>query len=276
MDQNKFSEITKKYSTSFYWTSFFFPKQTKMDVYALYSFLRYSDELADTIKDKKLFYKFRNEVLNNLDKKTKTHDKYINAFLNLYKKYTFKQAWVVDFFKALDQDLQGKTKIKSFQDLEKYAYGVAGVVGLMMSKIIHAPEKASEYAMKLGTGMQIVNILRDVKEDYQMKRVYLPEDDIKKFSLEHIYPLHEKFNKHKFENLIRYEISKVNQIFSTAEKGLSLIPKQYKKPIFISMRLYQALSKKIQNNPMSVWDKKVKLSKPIFFWIIAKNLIYES
>lgn len=274
MDNKNFAQITKYYSTSFYWASYLFPKSIRDDVYALYAFLRYSDELADTIKDNLLFQSFRNKVLTGIADGKKTQDVFIDSFLSLYAKYFFDKKWVVDFFNTLEMDLKDKINIKTYKDLEEYIYGVADIVGLMMAKIMGLSENSTQYARALGQGMQLVNIIRDIKEDYLMGRVYIPRQDIERFGLGHIYPLHKDFDKAKFEKLIRFELDRAIGILTNAKKGFKFIPKKYRMPIALSAALYLALAKKIYNQPMHIWDQKIKLSKPAFLWIYVRSITY--
>lgn len=274
MDNKNFAQITRYYSTSFYWTSLLFPKEIRDDIYALYAFLRYSDELADTIKDISLFQNFRDKTLSNLESNKKTGDTFIDAYIKLHRKYSFDKKWVTDFFKTLGRDIEDKINIKSYKDLEGYIYGVADIVGLMMAKIMGLSDTSAAYARALGRAMQLINIIRDIKEDYLMNRIYIPDEDIKKFGLGHIYPLHENFDKTKFEKLIRFELDRAINILEHAEQGFKIIPKTCRKPIILSSALYLALAKKIYRNPLKIWDEKIKLSKLKFIGVCLQNIIY--
>ncbi len=274
MDNKNFAQITKYYSTSFYWAALLFPRNIRSDIYALYAFLRYSDELADTIKDMSLFQNFKNKTLSSLDSGKKTGDTFIDAYIKLHQKYSFDQKWVSDFFKTLGEDIEDKINIKTYKDLEKYIYGVADIVGLMMAKIMGLSDSSAAYARALGRAMQLINIIRDIKEDYLMNRIYIPEEDIKKFGLGHIYPLHENFDKTKFEKLIRFELERAIKILQESKQGFKIIPKTYRKPIILSAALYLALAKKIYKNPLKIWDEKIRLTKLRFLIIYLRNMLY--
>ena len=175
--------VLQKEGKSFYWASFFLPKNSKKNAGILYSICRYFDDIADKNSEDKTTYlkKSINEIKNNQNNK-------VNLFL---QKNKINNSLLIDLIEGLILD-QTQIRIQNKEELIKYSYHVAGTVGLMMSKIIGVKhEKAAQSAIDLGIGMQLTNIARDVYEDSKMKRIYLPENWITNVSLKNLYDLRE-------------------------------------------------------------------------------------
>jgi phytoene synthase len=268
MENNIFQQITKKYSTTFYYSTLLFPRDIRNDVFMLYAFLRTADNLVDEKKDKKTFLDFKKSVYLSLDKKN-SNDIIIKSFVSIFRKHNFKKEYLDSFFKAQEFDLKDALKVKTNQELGEYVYGVAGVVGLMMAKIMNLPEKLYEFAVSFGETMQMVNIIRDIKEDFLQKRVYIPQEDIFKFNLKNIDDY--KSNEEGFKNLIRYEINKVKNKLISLSNYIEKIPFQYRRPIRISRDVYFSIANKIYKNPMGVWQKRFYVPKYELLQIFIKD-----
>ncbi len=272
MNKKIFQEITKKNSTTFYYASLFFPPKVRGDVFILYSFLRTADDIVDEKNDKKLFLQFKNEVYQSIDKKNKSKNIIIKAFTEIYEKYRFSKDYLDSFFRALEMDFKKPLVIKNKKELEDYTYGVAGVVGLMMAKITGLSKSFFNVAKEFGQLMQIVNILRDIKEDYEKSRIYLPQEDLKKFSLTSIVDVKNN-QKTNFINLIRFEINQILKRMAKLSKYINKIPQPYRRPIKISQEVYLTLARKIYQNPLRILKERVYLPKYQMLFVILKNII---
>ena len=174
--------VLRKEGKSFYWASFFLPKNSKKNAGILYSICRYFDDIADKNSEDKTSYlkKSINEIRNNQNNK-------VNLFL---QKNKINNSILIDLIEGLILD-QTQIKIQNKEELIKYSYHVAGTVGLMMSKIIGVKhEKAARSAIDLGIAMQLTNIARDVYEDSKMKRIYIPSSWIPNISLKNLDNFH--------------------------------------------------------------------------------------
>lgn len=271
MDNNIFETITKRHSTTFYYASLFFPKSIRQDVFILYAFLRTADDLVDELRSKMELLKFKKEVYKSLDGGYHSKNRIVIAFIDVYRKYAFGKEYLDSFFGALEFDCSNKVKIKNNRMLKKYLYGVAGVVGLMMAKIMGLPKTFFDDAKKFGELMQMVNIIRDIKEDYQINRVYLPFEDMNKFGLGGITDYKNK-NRIKYERFIRFEIKKVIKGLEKIMVALDFIPQPYRRAVKISGDIYILLAKKIYKEPMLVWQERVSASKFELLLIILKNI----
>ena len=160
------SKDLKREGKSFYWASFFLPKNSKRKAGILYSICRYFDDIADKYSEDQTDY-----LKDTIEEIKKNKNNKVNIF---FQKNKINNSIFIDLIEGLILDQQ-EIRIQNKEELIKYSYHVAGTVGLMMSKIIGVKhDKAARSAIDLGIGMQLTNIARDVYEDSKMKRIYLP------------------------------------------------------------------------------------------------------
>ncbi len=273
MVDDVYKRKTKDRSTTFYYASLFFPRERRNDVFKLYAFLRTADDIVDENKDKNLFLSFKKEVYDGIENETfPSKDPFIGGFLEVYRKYRFEREYIDSFFASLEYDFKKPLQIKDQAELQKYVYGVAGVVGLMMAKILGLEPSYYNAARKFGELMQIVNIIRDIKFDYDMYRIYIPKSDIERFGLSDISDYKENKKRKGFEELLRFEIGNVLEGINSLSGDIEKIPKSYRRPIEISRDVYKSIANEIYKSPTLVWRKKIRLDKLRFFLIILKNL----
>ncbi len=250
----------KKHGKSFYWASLFLPKNSKINAGILYSICRYFDDIADKNKEDKTNY-FQDsikEIKNNKSNK-------VNIFL---KKNNISNLILIDLIEGLILD-QRNLRIQNKEELIRYSYHVAGTVGLMMSKIIGAKhQKAARSAIDLGIGMQLTNIARDVYEDSQMKRIYLPADWIPNIKINNLNTLEASSDQEeKISNAIHRLINLSEKFYYNGFAGLKYIPFSTRLGIFIAANVYRGIGIKIK------YKKKVYIRKRIYLNLFEKILI---
>jgi phytoene synthase len=265
--------IFKSGSTTYYYSSIFFPKHIKEDVFTLYAYVRTADNYVDEIpQDKKGFEHFVADTQKALQGK-EISNAIISDFITLVKRKKIDPSWIDAFLNAMQSDLFNHT-YKRFSDLEKYMFGSAEVIGLMMSAILELPQEAYEAARFQGKAMQLINFIRDVQEDLDLGRTYIPEEDLKKFNIKTLQLKEVQSHPKDFENLVHYEIDRYNAIQKAAEAGYHYIPRRYRIPIKTAAYMYNWTAKQIAKNPFIVFEKKVKPSKTLIFAEIIKNMIF--
>ena len=251
----------KKEGKSFYWASFFLPKNFKKNAGTLYSICRYFDDIADKYSEDQTIY-----LKNSIEEiKTNKNNK-VNIFL---QKNEINNLIFIDLIEGLILD-QKKIRIQNKEELIKYSYHVAGTVGLMMSKIIGVKnEKAARSAIDLGIGMQLTNIARDVYEDSKMKRIYLPANWIPDISLENLTDLHNKSSEkdERISNAIHEVIGLSDKFYENGFAGLKYIPLSTRLGIFIAANIYRGIGIKIKSN------KKKYLRERAYLNSLEKSLI---
>lgn len=233
-------KVTKTYSTSFSLATRLLSENIRRDIYNIYGFVRFADEIVDSFHDydkKELFKDFSLDLDKAL--KNKIHlNPILNSFQHTFHKYDIDISLVDAFMKSMKMDLS-KKKYSTVKEFKEYIYGSADVVGLMCLKVFVQGNKKlylslKENAMSLGSAFQKVNFLRDLKADKEdLNRSYFPNTSFKN--------LDEK-NK-------GFIISDIENDFSKGLEGIKNLPIEAKFGVFMAYRYYNQLLKKLKKTP---------------------------
>lgn len=265
-----FTRVFKEGSTTYYYSSLFFPKKIKQDVFKLYAFVRTLDDFVDQVPaDRESFARLYKETVDGLAGKSIEHP-IIKSFIELAGRKHFKHNWIMSFLDTMKLDLT-KSVYTNYAELEDYMYGSAEVIGLMMSRIMDLPPEAYEAAQKQGKAMQFINFIRDIEEDRVLNRTYIPLEDLKRFNVKDIPPQTPE-DIENFVKLIDFELKRYEELQAEAETGYTYIPKRYLIPIKTAAQMYKWTAQKIKNDPMRIFDYKIKPHKYRVFWGLIKNL----
>ena len=271
MPDKTLDRIFRSGSTTYYFSSIFFPKKTKEDVFKLYAFVRTADNFVDGVpQDKEGFCAFKREyerAASGGDSK----DNIIAGFAGLTKEKGFDPSWTAAFLSSMESDLC-KTSYYSIKELENYIYGSAEVIGLMMARIMELPKEADRCARQLGRAMQLINFIRDIKEDLALGRTYLPQDEIKSFGLSSIDLCSASASKRSFENLIAFQLSRYRKWRDEAAAGFKFLPKRYLVPVKTASDMYDWTAEQIRKDPFTVFRKKVKPARTKILFYALKNI----
>lgn len=260
MNNNNAKSIFKAGSKTFFYSSIFFPKPIKSDVFVLYSFVRTVDDFVDTIpQQKNKFYTFRKEYEKALKTKS-SHNPIILDFISLMDRKNIKPRWVTAFLDAMESDLF-ITQCKTISQTQKYMYGSAEVVGLMMAAILDLPEKAYTSAQMLGKAFQYINFIRDISEDLDLGRIYLPQKEYQKLGLETLEFADSKRNSKAFSEFINLQLLRYTEWYNLSRDGFKYIPKRFRVPIQTAADMYDFTAQQIKKNPFLVYEKKIKPNK---------------
>jgi phytoene synthase len=149
---------------------------------------------------------------------------------------------------------------ESFEDLYKYCFHVASAVGFVCLQIFgFKDERAKEYAEQCGIAFQLTNILRDVKEDAAMGRIYLPAEDLEKFHYT-AGDLHNGIVDDRFRKLMRFEADRAKIYYSKARNLLPLVEKASKPALWAMMEIYERLLDRIVQHRFDVFQKSIRLT----------------
>ena len=257
----------KKEGKSFYWASFFLPKHSREKAGKLYSICRYFDNIADKdTEDKTIFLEDTIETIKN-DKE--------NVVNNFLKENNINVLIFIDLIEGLIKDQQN-VKIQNKKELINYSYNVAGTVGLMMSKIIGVVNiKANSAAIDLGIAMQLTNIIRDVHEDAQMNRIYLPIDLIPHINLSMLSGKQklESRQENLIYNAIKILIDMSEEFYLNGFSGLKYIPYRTRLGIFIAANIYRGIGVKIHRRGKKYLKNRIYLSSFEKIIITVKSIL---
>lgn len=264
--------IFKKGSRTYYYSTVFFPKKVKRDVFILYSFLRKADDYVDQIpQDSESFYQFREryyQAKNGIE----TGDIVADSFVQLAERKNFEDEWVDSFLASMAMDIT-KSTYKDIDELYTYLYGSSEVVGLFMARIMDLPKESFTAARHLGRAMQYINFIRDIDEDIELGRTYFPQNDLKQFGLTSLDENQAIANPNGFRGFVRKQLETYKIWQETAEKGFKFIPYRYLIPIKTASDMYNWTARQIEKDPFVVYQRKVKPSAPKIVSNIFSNSI---
>ncbi len=267
--------IFKNASSTYYFSTKFFPKKIRQDVFRLYSFVRTADDYVDSLPaNKKAFNELKNVWLDSIKNKNFDSVHYQRDSLNvrvvknmvyLARKYGFDPKWVDAFLASMQADLDKKS-YANLGAIVRYTYGSAEVIGLMMSKIMGLPDAAMPYAALQGRAMQWINFIRDIQEDNQLGRSYFPQEDLNRFGLKNLAQSTAKSSPTALNDFIQFQLSYYHELQQEAEKGFTYIPKRIRMPLETAVENYNWTARQIAKKPQVIYLKKVR---PLKFRVLT-------
>ena len=268
----KFKEIIKKHGKNYFFASLFLPSKIQKDVFAFYAFVRFFDDIVDEENDLNKFLKYKLEFLEDLKQK-KSKNIIFEKILNIIQKYNIKKDYFLSFLESMESDFS-INRYQKWENLNKYIYGSAEVIGLILTKIFETNnDKAYYYAQKLGYAMQLTNFLRDFGEDYYKRnRIYFPKEELDKFNL-----TEEDFDKKivndKIINFAKHQIFKIKEIYKEANVGIKFIKcVRCKLAVILASNLYCNILNKIQKNNYNILTIRAFNNKIDFIKITIRSI----
>ena len=167
-----------------------------------------------------------------------------------------------------------KDRYANFDEVYDYSYKVASVVGLMTSEVFgYSDESAIPHAIDLGIAMQLTNILRDVGEDLERNRIYLPQDELAAFGLTE-QNIFDKQITPQFVDFMKFQIDRARSYYESADKGISMLNKDSQLPVYLARYNYSRILDKIEENDYNVFDQRAYLNSTEKLFILPK-VLYE-
>jgi phytoene synthase len=160
--------------------------------------------------------------------------------------------------------MRSDTKVhvyKTRKQLEKYMFGSAEVIGLMMARILDLPKESYDSAKLLGKSMQLANFIRDIQVDINLCRQYLPYEDLSLYGISSLTQEDISKKKDAFVKLVRHEISWYKELRIKARSGFHYIPYRYRIPIETASDMYDWTMDEISKDPFIVYSKVLKPSR---------------
>jgi len=257
--------VTETYSTSFSLATKMLAPSIRQDIYNIYGFVRFADEIVDTFHEydkEELLNKFQVDLDAALKDKISLNP-ILNSFQHTYHKFDIPYHLVSSFMKSMRMDLT-KSAYKTNEEYNEYIYGSADVVGLMCLQVfVHGDvtkyEHLKEFAMALGSAFQKVNFLRDLKADFEgLNRAYFPNANLREL---------DEVSKTRI-------IEEINEDFQKGYAGILQLPNEAKFGVYTAYKYYYKLLKKLQNTP-STEIKNTRIRVPNYqkFGLLAKSYV---
>lgn len=271
-------QLHKKHGKSYYFATQLFPAPTRLATYALYGFFRVPDEIVDnsTISDASEVAAVRKQLCDWRDEWQKAYsdgdhsEPILRVTSYIFHRYNIPFSYSEHFLEAMMTDLD-KATYADYTELEKYMYGSAAVVGLMMTYVVGFSEfRALEYAAKLGYAMQLTNFLRDIDEDYTLRRrVYFPQDELAAYNLSTQDIAERRFDE-RFKHFVQFQSERCHQFYFEAENGIALLEPSGRLPVRVASSLYRAILDKIDAQGCNVFAGRARTSLPEKIFLTAQ------
>lgn len=245
--------ITRTHSRSFFLSTQLLPAEKRRAIRALYAFCRTSDDLVDQ-GEQDATGALAAWVDTVHTPQAPADSAVLLAWNDTAARYDVPKALTDELLAGIAMDLT-VSRYATFEELWLYCYRVASVVGLISMHIIGYQEGAASYAIKLGIALQLTNILRDVGEDARRGRVYLPQEDLRRFGLCDEDILAGRRDA-RFRRLMRFEIGCANALYREAWPGIGRLSPDWRLAIAAAAEIYRGILGKIGTNDYNVFTRR--------------------
>lgn len=257
--------VTQSYSTSFSLATKMLSHSIRQDIYNIYGFVRFADEIVDSFHDydkELLFNNFSNDLELALELKISLNP-ILNAFQETYHKYDLDKSMVDAFMNSMRLDLH-KQNYLTQAEYNDYIYGSADVVGLMCLKVFVKGDQQKfdslkDAAMSLGSAFQKVNFLRDLKADFEdLSRTYFPNTNL----------------NHLDEASKKAIIDDIESDFAKGLQGIKNLPIEAKFGVFMAYRYYSQLLKKLKKTPaLDIKSTRIRVPNYKKFELLTRSYV---
>lgn len=256
--------VARNRARNFYYSFIVLPPPRRQSMCAVYAFMRYCDDISDgksSVESKQAMLRNWREQLKVAVSENAPANSILPAFRDSLRKFSIPAeyfSWIID---GAEMDLTVNS-YDTFEDLYRYCFNVASAVGLVCLQIFgYREESAKKYAEHCGIAFQLTNILRDIKEDAEMGRIYLPNEDLARF---HYTPddLRHGVMDERFRKLMAFEADRAAGYYAQARKLLPLVESASRPALWAMIEIYSGILKKIVKRDYDVFESPIHLSNP--------------
>ena len=283
--------IARAAAKNFYYSFLALPQEKRNALCAVYAFMRHADDLSD---DPALPVSARAQKLNDWLQQTlrcfageATDDAVLLALADAQQQFKIPIELFEKLVAGTAMDLPNSPvsgpaapvlSYETFEDLYRYCYHVASVVGLVCIRIFgYSDARAEPLAERCGIAFQLTNILRDVKEDAAMGRVYIPQQDFERFGLSPqslaMTSLRNGFNPASLRPLLRYEAERAREFYQSGRELLQFIDRESRPALWVLVEIYSRLLSKIAECDYDVFSQRVRVSTAEKLLILSRGLL---
>ena len=257
--------LNAQHGKTYYLATLLLPPDKRPFVHALYGFARYADEIVDdlasTLSDTQkaeALEKWGSSVIADI-KSGKSHDHIGAALVDTVKRFDIPISYFEAFLKSMQMDLT-ITQYQSYEELMEYVYGSAAVIGLQMLPILGTlSDEAYVAAEKLGVAFQLANFIRDVGEDLDRGRVYLPLQELARHGVTR-QMLEERSLTPEIKSALKEQIARVRQLQAEASSGIKLLSPESRACIEAASELYCGIVDEVEKIDYEIFKKRAKTS----------------
>jgi 15-cis-phytoene synthase len=256
------AEAVARSRSNFYYSFVVLPAEKKRAFCAVYAFMRYCDDISDGAAhcdDKRALLRDWRSQLDAAYAGVPGKNPILPAFCDTVRAFSIPKEyfhWILD---GAEMDLD-TFQYETFGDLYKYCFHVAAAVGLVCLQIFgFGDERAKKYAEQCGIAFQLTNILRDVKEDADLGRIYLPAEDLRKFNYT-AEELQRGVQDERFRRLMSYEAERAREYYRAARNLLPLVEDASKPALWAMIAIYERILNQIVRRQFDVFHKPIHLA----------------
>jgi phytoene synthase len=260
-------DIAKERAKNFYYSFLLLEKPKREAMCAIYAFMRHCDDLSDDPEARDSGTAERNISIwrVQLDRALNGHhadNALWPAFCDTVQRYDIPHRFFHEMIDGVMSDIHPQ-KMETYENLYEYCYKVASVVGLTIIHIFgFTSMRALLLAEKCGVAFQITNILRDVREDAAMDRVYLPAEDLRRFGVT-VDQLKNGVEDERFRRLMKFEASRAHAYYDESAELLRMVDRRSRRSLWALRAIYQLLLRKIERARFAVLGNRIVVSKPV-------------
>src|SRR5580693_2272004 len=282
--------ITRTAAKNFYYAFLVLPRRKREALCAVYAFMRRCDDIADdpalTLPDRRQKLDIWLAALHRAQQGEPTDDAILLALTDAQRRFSIPAGLLDELALGTAMDVEeeeasaqttsapGLTiQYKTFEDLRLYCYRVASVVGLVCIHVFGYRDPAAEpLAEQCGLAFQLTNIIRDVKEDAAMGRIYLPEEDLAKFGLS-AADLLSTPDAARFRPLLKLEADRAREFYQAGDQLIPYISEDSQPALWVLVNIYRKLLEKIAARQYDVFSGKVTLTVREKLRVLGKGFL---
>ncbi|MGA9275357.1 phytoene/squalene synthase family protein [Ilumatobacter sp.] len=260
-------DFNKRHGTTYYWSTKLLPQIKRHHVHALYAFARYADDIVDEIPSQggravptaaraEALATFGDRFFVDLDAGG-SDDPVLKAVVHTVRAFDIDPGTFRRFLRSMTMDLTVES-YRSWDELLVYMDGSAAVIGEMMLPILEPTDLAAAlpHARDLGNAFQLTNFLRDIDEDLDRGRQYIPLEDSVRFDVD----LTQRKVSPEFVEMMRFEIERCRELYRSAEIGISMMPPRSAKCVRAAHTLYSRILDEIEHQDYDVFESRASVS----------------
>lgn len=267
--------LNRRHGTTYYWSTMVLPAIKRPHVHALYAFCRYADDIVDDVADVPVTERsaalaaFGDRFFADLER-GRSDDLVLRAVVHTAKAFDIEPAAFHRFLRSMEMDLTVEC-YGTWDDLRDYMDGSAAVIGEMMLPILEPrdPVAAVAPARALGEAFQLTNFLRDIDEDLDRGRQYVPQEDLARFGVD----LTERQCTPAFVELMRFEIERCRRLYDAARDGIALLPRRSARCVSAAHDLYGRILERIEAQEYDVFAARARLSTARKVAVAVRHLV---
>src|SRR5437762_6394804 len=284
--------ITRTAAKNFYYAFLVLPRRKREALCAVYAFMRRCDDITDdpslSLTERRHKLEIWLDELHHAQQGQPTDDAILLALTDAQRRYAIPAGLLDELAHGTAMDVEeaeasmqtgsGVIHYRTFEDLRLYCYRVASVVGLVCIHIFGYRDPAAEpLAEKCGIAFQLTNILRDVKEDAAMGRIYFPRQDLQRFSISPATltsgHLRNGFQPSSLRPLLEFEAQRAREFYRAGAELLPLIDADSRPALWVLIEIYRRLLEKMAQRKYAVFSERISLSTAEKLGLLARGLL---